>query len=112
MCSEVGSNAPPSPSPDPNPNSTLHPRLVFIEPVLGSVSASHPVSCQNPVPRVNVRVRVKVRIRVRRRLARRVKLRLEGGGVGSGMTTLHKKACEGLVWLYALHPCQKQSRSS
>ena len=37
---------------------------------------------------------VRVRVRVRRRL--------EEGGVSSAITTLNKKACEGLLWLYAV----------
>ena len=28
------------------------------------------------------------------------------------MTSLDKKACEGLVWLYAMQPCQNHSPSS
>ena len=38
------------------------------------------------------------RVRVRDRV------RLEGGGVDSGIITLDKKACDGLVWLYPVHP--------
>ena len=34
-----------------------------------------------------------------------IRLRMKGG-VGSAIATLDKKACEGLVWLYAVHPCQ------
>ena len=31
---------------------------------------------------------------------------MEGEGVGFAITTLDKKACEGLAWVYAMHPCQ------
>ena len=61
---------------------------------------------------VKVMVKVTVTVKVTVRVGVRLRLRLEGGKVGSAITTLDKKACEGLVWLYAMHPCQNHSPSS